>query len=62
MPIHNYEITRTPVEKVGCGRNRCKGILFRLTLSGIEEGLGHEGFECDTCHLRVKYVPQRDGR
>lgn len=53
-----YEITRKPIERVGCGKNKCRGVLMRQTLSRIEEGLGHEGFQCDTCHRRVKYVPR----
>lgn len=38
---------------------RCMGVMFRLTLSRLEEGLGHEGFQCDKCGRRVKYVPER---
>ena len=34
----------------------CRGVMGRVTLSRLEEGLGHEGFECDKCHRRVKYV------
>ncbi len=37
----------------------CRGVMFRLTLSRLEEGLGHEGFACDKCGRRVKYVPER---
>jgi hypothetical protein len=36
---------------------RCRGVMGRITLSRLEEGLGHEGFECDKCGRRVKYVP-----
>jgi hypothetical protein len=36
---------------------KCMGVMFRLTLSRLEEGLGHEGFQCDKCGRRVKYVP-----
>lgn len=35
----------------------CRGVMGRITLSRIEEGLGHEGFECTACGRRVKYVP-----
>jgi len=38
---------------------RCMGVMFRITISRLEEGLGHEGFECDKCGRRVKYVPER---
>lgn len=52
--IAPFVIVRKPVG-VACG-GKCRGVLFRVTLSRLEEGLGHEGFECDTCHRRVKYV------
>lgn len=39
------------------GPEKCPGVMGRITLSRLEEGLGHEGFECGTCHRRVKYVP-----
>jgi hypothetical protein len=38
--------------------DKCDGLLMRYTLSRLEEGLGHEGFECDRCRKRLKYVPQ----
>jgi len=38
------------------GGGDCGGVMNRITLSRLEEGLGHEGFECTTCHRRVKYV------
>lgn len=57
-----FELTHKPVVRVGCGKNQCRGILMRLTLSRIEEGLGHEGFQCDTCERRVKYVPRKEGK
>jgi hypothetical protein len=34
----------------------CRGVMGRITLSRLEEGLGHEGFKCDKCGRRVKYV------
>lgn len=42
---------------ITCGQRKCKGVMMRIDLSRLEEGLGHEGFECDICHRRVKYVP-----
>lgn len=39
------------------GGGKCRGTMNRLTLSRLEEGLGHEGFECASCGRRVKYVP-----
>lgn len=39
------------------GGGKCGGVMNRITLSRLEEGLGHEGFECTECHRRVKYVP-----
>lgn len=38
------------------GGGKCRGVMGRITLSRLEEGLGHEGFECTSCHRRVKYV------
>jgi len=39
----------------------CRGVMLRKDLSLLEEDLGHEGFECDVCHRRVKYVPPKEG-
>lgn len=41
------------------GPEGCRGVMSRVTLSRLEEGLGHEGFECDKCHRKVKYVPPK---
>lgn len=67
-----YIITHKPIVHVGCGAltvthpmgktvSKCNGVLMRQTLSRIEEGLGHEGFMCDACGRRVKYVPPKEG-
>lgn len=40
------------------GGGKCGGVMMRKDLSRLEEGLGHEGFECNVCHRRVKYVPK----
>lgn len=53
-------VVRKPVE-VTCGALKCTGVMWRLTLSRLEEGLGHEGFACDKCGRRVKYVPPAGG-
>lgn len=42
------------------GPDTCRGAMSRITLSRLEEGLGHEGFECSDCRRRVKYVPKKD--
>lgn len=42
---------------VKAGRPRSASVMLRISLSRLEEGLGHEGFECNVCHTRVKYVP-----
>lgn len=48
-------VVRKPVE-VNCVK--CKGgVMFRVQLSRLEEGLGHEGFKCDKCGHSVKHVP-----
>lgn len=39
------------------GPDACRGAMARIDASRLEEGLGHELFECDACHRRVKYVP-----
>ena len=47
------------LESAACHKaKRLHGVMFRLTLSRLEEGLGHEGFQCDKCGERVKYVPE----
>lgn len=57
-----FKIVNKPVG-VACpacamGKNEPgKGVMFRIPLSRIEEGMGHEGFECDKCGERRKYVP-----
>ena len=33
------------VRKIGKGK--CGGVLWRLQLSRLEEGLGHEGYRCE---------------
>lgn len=43
------------------GGGECRGVLARITLSRLEEGLLHEGYQCTDCHRRVKYVP-KEGR
>ena len=35
-----------------------KGVLVRIDLSRLEEGLGHEGYRCDKCGYRIKRVPE----
>lgn len=68
-----YYITHKPIERATCGAavtsttsrlistdGKCRGVLMRQTLSRIEEGLGHEGFACDACGRRIKYVPPRE--
>lgn len=35
-----------------------RGVMVRIHLSRIEEGLGHEGFQCDVCGEKAKYVPK----
>lgn len=40
------------------GDDKCPGVMFRATLSRIEEGLGQEGYMCSHCGRRVKYVPK----
>lgn len=52
-------VVKRPVENVNCPActKTERGVLFRVDLSRLEEGLGHEGFECDRCRYRVKYVP-----
>lgn len=47
------------VSRLASDNGRCRGTLLRVTLSRLEEGLGHEGFMCDMCGRRVKYVPPR---
>jgi len=34
-----------------------KMTLMRVSLSRLEEGLGHEGFKCDNCKTLVRVVP-----
>lgn len=51
------DIVRKPITSIVCGKSGCKGTLWRLSLSRLEEGLGHEGFCCEKCGRTVKYVP-----
>lgn len=50
-----FTVTRRPI--VECPVPRCSGVLWRVPLSRLEEGLHHEGFRCDKCEHAVKYVP-----
>lgn len=43
-------------------RGDARGIYMRVTLSRLEEGLGHAGYACDKCGHRIKYVPNNEGR
>lgn len=52
------EVTSKPVP-VECGKNKCKGVMWRVTLSRLEEGLGHEGYQCNACKRTVKFVPPK---
>lgn len=52
------QILRGGEVPVGCPKAKCKGVLFRVELSRLEEGLGHEGFRCETCGHTVKRVPE----
>lgn len=52
------QITNKPVP-VSCPNSKtCRGVLFRMTLSRLEEGLGHEGYKCDKCGHKIKHVPK----
>ncbi len=68
-----FVVTHKPIEHVACGASvtpttsrmvatngKCRGVLMRQMLSRIEEALGHEGFACDACGRRVKYVPPKE--
>ncbi len=58
MKRASNEVTSESV-KVACDKNECKGVLWRVDLSRLEEGLGHEGYKCDVCKRTVKYVPKK---
>lgn len=47
--------------RVGCTAKDCRGLMWRIDLSRLEEALGHCGYQCDTCGLRIKTVPQQGG-
>jgi hypothetical protein len=56
-------VTHKPITNVACpacakATPQRRGVLFRVDLSRLEEGLGHEGFQCDKCGHTVKYVPK----
>lgn len=38
-----------------------KGICFRVDVSRLEEGLGHEKFRCDHCGAMFKIIPKEGG-
>lgn len=45
-----------PMMSVNCTIKGCKGVLFSVPCSRIEESLGHQVFECDKCHQRYKLL------
>lgn len=51
------EISNKPVT-LTCMKHGCCGVLWSIDLSRMETCLNHEGFKCDTCGRRVKYVPK----
>jgi hypothetical protein len=59
MSFKQYKITNKPIVHVACGAP-CRGVLMRQMLSRLEESLGQEGFQCDRCSRRVKYVPKKE--
>ena len=62
-PSIKMTVVRKPVGLVCAARvagKKCGGVMGRIDLSRLEEGLHHEGFECAACHRRVKYVPPGD--
>lgn len=61
MKVRPFIITHEPVN-IGCVKRGCRGVMLRVTLSRLEEGLGHEGFACDHCGHRIKYVPKKEGQ
>lgn len=59
--MNTYTITTKFVD-VNCKAcaKTLRGVMCRLTLSRLEEGLGHEGFQCDKCGVKVKRVPAKE--
>ena len=56
-------VTHKPVTNVNCpvcakADPQRYGVLFRVDLSRLEEGLGHEGFQCNKCAHTIKFVPK----
>ena len=37
-------------------RRECKGALFSVKVSTMEEHLNHRVYECDQCHKRWKFT------
>lgn len=54
-----FKVTHKPITDIKC--RACKrGVLWSVQLSRLEEGLGHEGYACDKCRNRIKYVPKNE--
>lgn len=58
VAVLGCKIHRRGAVRVGCCEKGCRGIMWRVDLSRLEESLGHCGYRCDTCGARVKTVPQ----
>lgn len=61
--MHVDKVISKPPKSASCPK--CKGppfrqggVMFRVDLSRLEEGLGHEAWRCDKCGYVVKYVPK----
>jgi len=54
MSNFKKKITQTE-EGTFCGQNGCKGAVFRVEVSRMEEAFGHRKYQCDKCSTSYKY-------
>jgi len=43
-------------------RCKCKGALFSVPVSRMEEAFDHRKYECDRCHEAWKFIPDAELR
>lgn len=43
-----------------CKKHHQKGAMFSIKVSRLEEYLGHRVYECDICHIRIKFTDEQE--
>lgn len=58
--VPGSKIAKVGAFRLSCSEKGCRGLMWRVDLSRLEEALGHEGYECDSCGVRIKTIPDSE--